>query len=301
MTLRIPSSTYEQALCGAPPLALLEGEEPDLYLPVLGRLRSLSGFHFEAVSPRLALHAFHEGRGSIEVNGRSHEVGTGDIFVFFPGQHCCYHDDPSQPWRYTWVGLAGKQAAAVLGELGLTPASPSLRLTAPDALEPCFQYIERAFARAGAPSLCAVTAAWRVIEAILDDVGPAVDEAAPRDLARRIRLFLDHEFMRPISLADVAAHLDVDRSTVFRQFKVAFGLSPKQYLDRLRLDQARDLMTHTRDGVKEIAHKCGFPSTHSFRRSFRRTFSIAPTQWRDRGDASPKDQRRPMAPAIPEE
>jgi AraC-like DNA-binding protein len=259
-------------------------------MQVLGRLRSLGRLRFEAVSPRLALHAFQEGRGSIEVNGCPHEVGPGDLFVFFPGQHCCYHDDPGRPWRYTWVGLAGKQAAAVLGELGFTRASPRLRLTVPDALEPCFLSIERAFARAGAPSLFAVTAAWRLVEAILDDVGPVVDDAVSGDLARRIRLFLDHEFMRPITLADVAAHLDVDRSTVYRHFSVAFGLSPKQYLDRLRLDQARELLTRTHGSVKEIGRKCGFPNAHCFRRAFKRTFGLAPTQWRARQVVPQKDE-----------
>ncbi|MBD5655340.1 MAG: helix-turn-helix domain-containing protein, partial [Candidatus Eremiobacteraeota bacterium] len=66
-----------------------------------------------------------------------------------------------------------------------------------------------------------------------------------------------------------------------RRFQDAFGASPAQYVERLRLDEGRRRL-ETRSTVESIARAVGYESADAFRRSFERLFGIGPTLYRAR-------------------
>lgn len=70
-------------------------------------------------------------------------------------------------------------------------------------------------------------------------------------------------------------------SARFRQlFRTGLGVGPKEYLSRLRIREARLLLSQTTRSVKEIAAACGFGSDHYFHLAFRRACGSTPTQYR---------------------
>ena len=85
--------------------------------------------------------------------------------------------------------------------------------------------------------------------------------------------------------------LDVDRmcnhgfvstSTLQRKFHKYFEISPKQYLIRLRMNRALDLLTADELSVREIALACGFSDEKYFSRAFREQYGCSPTQMKKR-------------------
>ena len=67
-----------------------------------------------------------------------------------------------------------------------------------------------------------------------------------------------------------------------RGLKAITGVNTQQYVNRIRLEQARELlMEHPELQVSEIAYKCGFDDVASFSRAFRRTFGKSPSQHRN--------------------
>lgn len=85
-----------------------------------------------------------------------------------------------------------------------------------------------------------------------------------------------------ISVADMAeyAHLSVSRfSAVFRQ---QFGISPYQYLLRLRLLHARRLLRTNGLSLQQIAESCGFASVPHFSKAFKKAMGYAPSVSRTR-------------------
>jgi AraC family transcriptional regulator len=70
------------------------------------------------------------------------------------------------------------------------------------------------------------------------------------------------------------------RFHLHRAFRRAFGETPKQYTQRLRLEQAAARLLGTQNSVSEIARAAGFTSHEVFTRAFRRRFGRTPERYR---------------------
>jgi len=282
MLQKMQTTMYRQKNFLVPEPYRLLGETPDLFIGVLGRLRSLGGFSLHTAARRFAMHFIEEGEGVFEVEGQPYEVGPGDVAVLFPDMYVHYHDVPGRPWRYTWIGLRGARARWALALAGLREESPCLRGVGDSVLDALFTEIETAYRDDRYVPLFPVTAAWRLVAHLSRDRALQPDSSrAP--MAEAIRHLMEQEFRHAVTIDEIARRLGVTRTTVFRHFRAAYDQSPKQYLDELRLQHARDMLRLTRCSVKEAAHASGFRSAHYFSRAFRRRFGASPGQWQREG------------------
>jgi AraC-type DNA-binding domain-containing proteins len=65
-----------------------------------------------------------------------------------------------------------------------------------------------------------------------------------------------------------------------RQFKTVFQTTPHQYLIRIRLEHAAELLKQTQKPVHEITWMCGFENTSAFCRAFRAVYGVQPVTFR---------------------
>jgi transcriptional regulator GlxA family with amidase domain len=67
-----------------------------------------------------------------------------------------------------------------------------------------------------------------------------------------------------------------------RRFRRVFANTPAAFVEALRLDEARRLLTSADVSIENVAHSAGFTSADSFRRAFERRFRITPMGYRGR-------------------
>ena len=65
-------------------------------------------------------------------------------------------------------------------------------------------------------------------------------------------------------------------------FRELFQTSPYQYRLRLCLERAKELLEDTDDTIDQIASKVGFDTYNGFSTAFKKAYSIAPTEYRNR-------------------
>ena len=70
------------------------------------------------------------------------------------------------------------------------------------------------------------------------------------------------------------------RARLFTLFKEHTGLSPNNYLMRLRISKSKDQLSYGTQSVKEIALACGFPDYKYFCRLFNRQTGTSPLSFR---------------------
>lgn len=63
-------------------------------------------------------------------------------------------------------------------------------------------------------------------------------------------------------------------------FSVFFGVSPKEYIVRMQLDTARNLLATSDDSIGRIASACGFGDVYYFSKVFRKVMGMSPSEYR---------------------
>jgi AraC family transcriptional regulator len=118
-------------------------------------------------------------------------------------------------------------------------------------------------------------------------------EAAPPVAVLKIVELMRARLAEPLSLEEMARAAGVSPFHFARQFKTATGHPPHEYLVRLRVDHAQELMTtHGRNWtMAAIARECGFADQSHMTRHFRRVLGITPGELaeatRKRGESQP--------------
>lgn len=89
-----------------------------------------------------------------------------------------------------------------------------------------------------------------------------------------------------LSIAEVASALALSRSYFVRSFTNTVGVAPYSWLVEQRINEARELLTHTTIPLAQIALECGFTDQSHFTNAFNRRVGTTPSKWR-KGDCSP--------------
>lgn len=106
----------------------------------------------------------------------------------------------------------------------------------------------------------------------------------PRAIDPVVAKVLDHltaRVDRPMTLDDLAAFAGYTPQHLNRMFRRVLGVTPLQYLSRLRMDGAAALLVEGRLTVKAVAEASGYDDPYYFSRAFKRHFGRSPAQYRD--------------------
>lgn len=82
------------------------------------------------------------------------------------------------------------------------------------------------------------------------------------------------------TVAGLAREVGMSRTVFAERFKFATGFAPLEYLTRLRIDRAGELLKDPRSKLSVIAVTVGYSSQGAFHRAFQRIRGVAPGQYR---------------------
>ncbi len=91
---------------------------------------------------------------------------------------------------------------------------------------------------------------------------------------------LNREFLKNISVHDLSHFCCMSRSNFMRLFKESTGMSPLQYILRLRIDHACRKLAETDSTISEIGFASGFSDSNYFTRIFKKITGMTPKDYR---------------------
>ena len=100
--------------------------------------------------------------------------------------------------------------------------------------------------------------------------------------ATRAKEFLAAHCADDLSLVDAARACGLSRGHFTKAFRVATGLTPHQWLQRYRIDKAKDQLLDPALSIADIAISCGFADQSHLTRVFSRLIGDSPAAWRRR-------------------
>ena len=93
---------------------------------------------------------------------------------------------------------------------------------------------------------------------------------------RRTLEFVHSQLANNISLRQIAAIADLSPFHFARKFRRSTGLAPHAYLNRCRIDRAKELLMRPHPNIAEIAAEVGFCDQSHLTRHFKQRFGVTP-------------------------
>lgn len=115
------------------------------------------------------------------------------------------------------------------------------------------------------------------------------------DTAHVIERMLDEQVYSDVTITELAERLGLSRTQFTKIFTKVYGISPRQYVSRLKMNTAKMLLMNTDESIGEIASRLGFTSLNHFSRQFRRWSGQPPSYYRPKYKLDkPKEEVSPI-------
>lgn len=98
----------------------------------------------------------------------------------------------------------------------------------------------------------------------------------------RCQIWISDNYQKPNPVTKMIEQSGLTPRTFKRRFSKATGYDPLNYVQTLRIEEAKQMLEATDDSIDSIASNVGYEDPNSFRRLFKRTTAISPSQYRQR-------------------
>lgn len=102
-------------------------------------------------------------------------------------------------------------------------------------------------------------------------------------MVRHAVAFLHQHYHHPITRRQVAKAAGMSEDYLSRMFHRELGVSPWDYLNRLRIQRAKERLRESDDSIQLVARRVGFHDRAYFSRIFRKLTGVPPQVYRDSG------------------
>lgn len=119
---------------------------------------------------------------------------------------------------------------------------------------------------------------WEQIDAVFAHVYGKED--ASRGVAMKVAAYARQHFREPITLKETAERFYISSAYLGRSFQKDMGVSFKQYVNDLRIQEAKELLRHTDKLIYQIAEETGFAESKYFVAKFTAATGMSPMEYR---------------------
>ena len=222
------------------------------------------------------------GKGRIDLKTGSHDLLPGSLMVVsVPGPHVYYLPEDSDSWEFVFLVMIGREAMRItrmiernLGNLLNTDKTGK-------TLSLLYEMLNKLFSGVIDDPFSNSCYTYQLCMTLLGEIGDFSDKIEKQPFKELIQ-FLKENLYRDISVEEMAEVMRLSRSHFTRLFSREMGLSPRMYLEDLRLKTAMGLLFNEQISVKETAALCGIYDVNYFCRLFRKRYGISPGKYKER-------------------
>lgn len=222
------------------------------------------------------------GYGEIQAGEKTVRIGPGEAFIVkVPGDHCYYLPEESDEWEFLFITLVGSKANECWDylinqfdlHLVLEDAAPLLFL-----LQKIYQFavkegIEDSFT-SSAFAYEFIMGLYRFSKGM-----DQVKTELPDDIRSAIHFMTVH-YGEPLTLDEIAHHAGLSKYYFTNKFQKQMNTTPIQYLTKLRIQKAMELLVTTNKTLHEIAMDTGYDNANYFSKVFKKTIGMSADSFR---------------------
>lgn len=226
------------------------------------------------------------GSGVFEIGNNSYTVESGEAFIAeIPSDHRYYFPHDSDGWEFMFITLVGIEAAECWrymkdqrgSILKIPPDSRLIQLLIRVYQETLEEKITDAF-YASAKAYEFIMECYRYIKNLEKET-----QVLPLQITKALS-FIQTHYHEPITLEEIAKISGYSRFYFIKQFQHQLNSTPVQYLTKIRIQKAADLLRTTSLSVTDIALQVGFANANYFNKVFRKAVGVSAGTFRESKD-----------------
>ncbi|MGO4109116.1 AraC family transcriptional regulator [Paenibacillus sp. YAF4_2] len=238
-----------------------------------------------SVGPRViecfSFHFVLNGTVTLSSLGETITLTKGSMFCLFPDVKHSYwvtQYDPDSPLQMHWLAFNGEQAELLVKRLGITEHRPYLRnrLTTEltNQLKAC---MERMKTPQKDGDLQLQMKLYQLFELLSRPLPEVLED---KDWLKACLQYMETHYAEGITVTDIAQLTGMHRSHLSSRFKHSFGMSPREYLIKLRMERAEEMLHNRTLSITEISLSLGYSDLYTFSRAFSTYYGMSPSHYR---------------------
>lgn len=209
------------------------------------------------------IHYVKSGRGYLSVKDEKHTVTAGNCFIIRPDETAVYAPDPDDPWEYIWIGFSGNLAKRFDYLPSVFPCSATIFHEILDSTkEPALQ------------ELRITSLLYKLYVYLFGEKDNTVSDIKSTHVKAVLR-FIDYNFMKDISIDEIANRHNLNRNYLSQIFKEQVGSTMQEYRLKKRMMEAYELLS-SGNSVTDAAIMVGYNDISVFSRAFKKFHGVAP-------------------------
>jgi AraC family transcriptional regulator of arabinose operon len=246
----------------------------------VGHLPGRTMIRQQATFSKWAIVYITGGKGSYQVNdGVRQPVEQGSLFWFYPGAEFHYGPDRNGYWDEFYFTIEGSRIQEWIDHWGIK-RDKVLKVGTDDAQ---YNKIERIFLlmESGVPA--SIDRASLLLESMLYEFILNANEQPESNRMHKMIPIMDDisNFLNePIDADKIAKRHHISVSTLRRNVSEYTGYPFNEYVHRLKIAEAKNILINSELSIKEIAHQLGYTDVFYFSRLFKQYVGVAPNTYR---------------------
>jgi len=221
------------------------------------------------------------GRGRLDIKETSRDLLPGSLMIVsVPGPQVYYLPEDSDCWEFVFLVLIGREAIRLTRMIEKNADRVIDAAAIPDTLSRFHEFMAKLFSGEIQDPFKNSEYTYRLCMAFLEETSDIKLSGEKHSFDGLIN-FLKENIFRDISVEEMAEVMRLSRSHFSRLFGKEMGMSPRLYLEDLRLKAAMDILFREGSSVKQAAIQCGIPDVNYFCRLFKKRYGISPGKYRE--------------------
>lgn len=108
------------------------------------------------------------------------------------------------------------------------------------------------------------------------------DEAHGDELVKQAQEQIKRNFSKAATIEEILAGVPASRRNLLRRFKQVTGVTPIEYLQKTRIEAAKQLLEESRASITEIMYDSGYNDLKTFRTLFKKNVGMTPKSYREK-------------------
>ncbi len=218
------------------------------------------------------------GELTVSFPGKDSLLDAGSFVIFPPGCRYKYSHKNGFPIEYMWLHFTGSDIEETLKKYELNLFPKTNKIEPDDAIIMRFQNIFNAFIK---HDKFRENELSTLLERLMISLARRVSgEKKQSNLLSKSISYINSNYIEDLRVPDLAKMENLSVSRYNTLFKQVTGVSPMEYIKKMRLASACELLSATDLPIKTVSAMVGYSDSHFFSRIFKKSLGISPAFYR---------------------